>query len=408
MLLAVLCLVAGLVVWTFSDARATTLRTAPPAPPLPAAPRQVPANLAEIWRAPSPATPQPVAVGPTVVTAGEGDVLGRDARTGKVRWKYVRGRQLCAVASAWSKVIAVHRKGNWCSEVTQLAPETGERTAQRNANAPLGTRLVTDCAYPRMSARGDTKGSAPEMSCTYVTATGQTLLNTWRSDLVRTVEYGNVPALIQPGKQPRANCTYGTVAAAADQVGVIERCPGDAQDRLTVYDAAPENWDEPEVTFSVVLDRSPAKLVAMTGEAVAVAFPMAQRLVRYDMDGTKQAEYPLDVPGTALSGQPPGGVVPTARGTAGVYWYTGASTVALSLPELKPRWTLNNSLGAGTMFAGEYVVPIKGGLAVLDQRTGETLRTVAVHRGPYAGRVVLEATGPVLVEQRGDTVVALR
>lgn len=394
--------------WTFSDARATTLETASPMPEMPPAPEGVPAQLSEIWRAPSPATREPVVVGPTVATAGSGTVLGRDARTGTARWRYARDTKLCAVSSAWSKVLVVHRNGDWCSDVTQLAPETGERTAQRNANVRPGTRLITDCAYSTLFSGTTEKGSAPEMGCSYVTATGQRLLNTWRSDLVRTVEYGNVPALIQPNKQPRTMCTYGTVVSAASRIGVIERCPGDRQDRLTVYDAAPEDWDDPEVTFSVVLDRSPAKVVAMTSEAVAVALPEAQRLVLYNMDGTKQASYPLDVPGSALRGKEPGGVVATSHGTNGVYWYTGTSTVALSVPELTPRWTLEGSLGAGTMFAGQYVIPIEGGLAVLDQRTGEILRTVAVDRGSYSGHVSLEATGSVLVEQRGDTVVALR
>jgi hypothetical protein len=36
------------------------------------------------------------------------------------------------------------------------------------------------------------------------------------------------------------------------------------------------------------------------------------------------------------------------------------------------------------------------------------LRTVAVNRGDYQGPVALAALGPVLLEQRGPTVVALR
>lgn len=408
-LITVGCLVAALLVWTFSDARATSLDTAAPAPPLPPTPEQVPATLTPIWQAASPATPEPVAVGPTVVTAGDGDVLGRDALTGKVSWQYSRDLRLCTVSSAWSKILTVYRKDTGCSEVTQLAPETGQRTAQRNSNAQLGTRLVTDCAYPDSSLDVPVDTAKPrEPSCTYVTTTGQTLLNTWRSDLVKTVEYGDVPALIQPGKQPRPNCHYGTVAAAADRVGVIERCPDDQQDRLTVYEAAPESWDDPEVVFSTVLDHSPAKLVAMSDDAVAVSIPDSRSLVLYSMDGEKTAAYPVEAPRSTLTGKAPGGVVPTARGTDGVYWFTGASTVALSPDTLRPRWTLPAGIGAGTMFAGQYVVPIRGGLAVLNQRTGETIRTVAVDRGSYSGRVVLDATGPVLVEKRGDTVVALR
>src|SRR5699024_9202393 len=222
--------------------RATKSHTAPAAGP-PSVPDQVPETLRPAWQAASSATDGPLAVGPTVVTAVGGTVRGRDARSGEVRWKYTRDRELCTVSRAWSKVLTVHRKGHGCSEVTQLDPATGRRTAQRNSNAPLGTRLVTDCHYPTTEL---SRSSTAEQHCGYVTATGTTLLNTWRDDLVRTVEYGEVPALVQPGNQPRPDCDYGTVASAAGKVGVIEQCPDDSHDRLTVYDAVPEEADRSE------------------------------------------------------------------------------------------------------------------------------------------------------------------
>src|SRR5699024_9202218 len=88
-LLAVCCLVAGLLVWAYSDARATKSHTAPAAGP-PSVPDQVPETLRPAWQAASSATDGPLAVGPTVVTAVGGTVRGRDARSGEVRWKYTR------------------------------------------------------------------------------------------------------------------------------------------------------------------------------------------------------------------------------------------------------------------------------------------------------------------------------
>src|SRR5699024_8934715 len=181
-------------------------------------------------------------------------------------------------------------KGHGCSEVTQLDPATGRRTAQRNSNAPLGTRLVTDCHYPTTEL---SRSSTAEQHCGYVTATGTTLLNTWRDDLVRTVEYGRVRARDQPGNQPRRDCEYGTVAGAAGIVGVIEQCPDDSHDRLTVYDAVPEEADEPEVVFSVELGRSGALLVAMSEESLAVAVPYTAHLLRFDMTGSRQNSYEM-------------------------------------------------------------------------------------------------------------------
>ena len=408
-LLAACCLVTGLLVWTYSDARGTTSRTAPAAPE-PTGTQQVPTTLRPAWRAQSPETPEPVTFGSTVITANDGAVQGRDARDGEVRWQYTRDRRLCTVGAAWSKVLTVYRKGDWCSEVTQLDPATGQRAAQRNSNAPLGTRLVTDCHYPTLElpAADTTPTVNTTKRCGYVTTTGERLLNTWRDDLVRTAEYGKVPVLVQPGKQPRPDCEHGTVASAAGRVGVIERCPDDSHDRLTVYEAVPENADEPEVVFSTELDDSAAMLVAMSEEAVAVTMPDTGSLLRFDMDGNKLQSYEVNTPRATLERHPRNGVVPTSRGTEGVYWYTGDSTVALSVDDLTPRWTLPDTLGAGTMFAGQYVVPVTNGLAVLDQDSGDTIRTVAVNRGAHTGPVTLSANGSVLVEKRADTVVALR
>src|SRR5699024_10824176 len=179
-------------------------------------------------------------------------------------------------------------------------------------------------------------------------------------------------------------------------------------DRLTGYEAVPENADEAEVVFSTELDDSGAMLVAMSEGAVAVTMPDTGSLLRFDMDGNKLQSYEVNTPRATLERHPRNGVVPTSRGTEGAYWYSGDSTVAVAVDDLTPRWTLPDTLGAGTMFAGQYVVPVTNGLAVLDQDSGDTIRTVAVNRGAHTGPVTLSANGSVLVEKRADTVVALR
>ncbi|PXY32451.1 hypothetical protein [Prauserella muralis] len=386
-LLTVLAVTAGVVVWTFSDSRATTQETAPPPPALPAAPDSVPAQLTERWRAPSEATPVPVAEGASAVTASGGEVVGRDPLTGEQRWRYARDLRLCTVGGAWGRVLAVYRKDTGCSEVTQLDPGTGRRTAQRNGDAELGTRLVADSGH--------------------VTTTGEHLLNTWRNDLVKSMEYGRVYGLVNPDRQPRTGCSYSSVAAASGRVGVIERCPGENADRLTVLVAAGEEADEPEEEFSNLLPGVRGTLVAMSGESVAVAMPDTGRLVVFDFEGRQRAAYPVDVPAAELA-RAPQRVVPTSTGGENLYWFTGSRTMALSRDDLAPRWSVTGTLGPGTVFAGQYVVPIEGGLAVVDEATGDTLRTVAVDRHGYEGPVRLAAVGPVLLEQRGDTLVGLR
>ncbi|NIJ13942.1 hypothetical protein FHU38_004286 [Saccharomonospora amisosensis] len=386
--LAVLAVATGVLVWWFSDSRATTQRTAAPPPPPPAEPASVPAELSEIWRAPSDATTAPVSEGGLVITAADSQVVGRDPATGQARWRYARDLPLCTVTNAWSKVLAVYRKDLGCSEVTQLDAGTGRRTAQRNGDAELGTRLVEGGSH--------------------VTTTGDHLLNTWRNDLVKSMEYGRVPAQVNPGRQPRTECEYGTVAAASGKVGVIEHCPDESGARLTVLKAAGEEADKPEQEFSALLPESSATLVAMADDAVAVAMPEHGRLFVFNGEGRQTATYPLDVPSAELAANPPGGVVATSQGGDNVYWFTGSRTVALSAGTLRPLWTVHDTLGPGTLFAGEYVVPIEGGLAVLNAADGTTLRTVRVDRGGGDNTIRLAPAGPVLLEQRGDTVVALK
>ncbi|HWD02632.1 MAG TPA: hypothetical protein VG674_09290 [Amycolatopsis sp.] len=388
-LIAVVVVAVGLVVALKSDNLHTSRALADPPPAVPQAPAAVPGSMAQLWQAPSSATPVPIGTGDTVTTADGGEVAGRDPFTGKIRWHYTRENlQLCTVDTAWGRVNAVYHKSMGCSEVTQLDPETGHITAQRNGDAELGTQLVTDGSF--------------------VTTTGKRLLDTWRDDLVKSMEYGKVPFLVNPGKQPRTGCTYGTVAAGADKVGVIERCPGDPHDRLTVYNATAENSDQPVVDFSTVLAGSHARVIAMSGDFTAVLLPDQKLLVIYGPDGTEKTAYPMNLPASDLAAEPASHTEQTSETDSSVFWYTGSETVALSRDTLAPRWTLSGTLGPGITFANQLVVPIKGGLAVLNESNGATLRTVGVDRGGYTGPVRLTALGPILLEQRGPVVAALR
>jgi hypothetical protein len=387
-LIAVVVVAVALVIGVTSDSAATDRTEAAPPAPLPAAPGKVPGSLAELWSARSGATPVPVVAGDAVATADGGEVAGRDPLTGQIRWHYTRDLPLCTMNETWGRLNAVYHKTENCSEVTQLDPGTGRITAQRNGNAELGTQLVSDGSH--------------------VTATGKKLLDTWRDDLVKSAEYGQVPALVNAGKQPRTGCTYGTVATASGKIGVIERCPGDPADRLTVYKAAPEKDEEPQVAFSSVLAGKRARVIAMSGELTAVVLPDQKLLVVYNGDGSQRAAYPLDVPAADLAQDPAGGVEATTQTTSNMYWFSGSKVLALSRDDLSPRWTLSSASGPGILFAQQLVVPIKGGLAVLNENDGSTIRTVGVDRRGYPGTVRLAAAGPVLLEERGDTLTALK
>ena len=231
----------------------------------------------------------------------------------------------------------------------------------------------------------------------------------WRSDLVRTLEYGDVPTPVQPGKQPRPNCTYGSTAASSDRIGVIERCPGAAGDRLTVLtpDGA-KGADTPDVQFSVELPATGAVLVALGADREAVAVPGPPRLLVFDRAGLQITQLPLDVPDAALATSPAGAPATVTSDGSRFYWWVGGTTVALDTGSLTPAWTLRDTLGPPATYGTGLLAPVRDGLADLDPARGTVLRTLPVPRTDPTAAVRLATAGDVVVEQRGDEVVALR
>jgi len=426
--IAVAALVGGLLLWQSSDIRATTSDTYAGAAPTPARPTVFPPSLAEVWRTKSAKTPEPVTAGPSVITGNGGEVAGLDPLTGAVRWHYQRDLPLCTIATSWSVALAVYeksdnllrdddaRKAGGCSEVTSFDPATGKRGrptkpgeqrdkpdgGQRNSDAELGTRLLTDGSF--------------------VTTTGSDLLTTWRSDLVQTMQYGKIPAIVNPDKQPRVGCTFGTVAVVPGKIAVIEHCPTDPGDRLTVYKSTGNDGDaeKPVVVSSTVVGRG-AQVIGMTeqcrldetkpdelAQCTAIALPNPNRLVVLDEKGVQIKTYPLTLGPADLRAEPKDHVMTVNRATGAIYWFTGSRTIALSTTDLRPLWTVEESMGPGTAFAGRILVPVSDGIAVLNPATGERVGTIPVDRDGYRGVVTMDELGPMVLEQRGDTLVALR
>lgn len=404
----VLAVLAGLVVVLVatSDVAGTTSRTADPAVSAPPPAAGAPAAFTQVWTATSTGTAGPVVAGPAVVTADKSTVVGRDAATGAERWSYSRDLPLCTVGAAFpgveaGRVLAVYANeavpsdqqavpgagdGPYCSEVTMLSGDTGGRVGSRNPDARPGTRLLADDSA--------------------VLATGTDHLEVWRSDLVRTLEYGAVPAQEQVDRQPRPDCTYGSAALGGGRVAVVERCPGETADRLTAIAAdGDDGAEKPEERFSVSLPGTGATVVAVSEEQVAVALPDPSRLVLFDASGTAVAVSELDPP--ADPGDPPGGVASTSTDDTHRYWFTGSSVVALDAAELALLWTLPDTLGPPVRYGIDLLVPVAGGLLVVDADRGTSGRLLAVDRPDPAAPVTLAVLGDVLLEQRGDQVVAL-
>ena len=388
-LIVVAVLVGSLVLWQRSDVRHTRSETAPPAKAAPSA-TAVPPALTEAWRAASPATPRPVVAGPAAVTGAGNQVLGRDPATGQVRWSYTRDLPLCTIGSQWGRALAVFGKQTNCSEVTSLRGATGERGPQRNSDTDVGVDLLGDGRY--------------------VTATGHDIIETWRSDLVRTQQYGVPVDVKNPDNHlKRPECRYSSVAVGEERVAVIEECPKVPVDRVTVLKAHPRSDEKPEETFSVEVGSGASSVVATDQEHTAVLLRDRSELDVYDnARGTLAGRFPV------RTGPPPapnaaGGTAnePTIRGPR-IYWFTGRDTVALDRATLNPLWTVPDTLGPGTGFGGQLLVPVPGGVAVHDPNTGARQRVIPVDRHGFDGPVNLNAVGSTVLEQRGPTLVALR
>jgi hypothetical protein len=395
--LVLLLVVAALVVWRTSPEVATvdTPAAAPLAAPTPAG--DVPAGFVEAWRAASPATRTPVVAGPAVVTGDGGTVDGRDAETGAPAWSYRRDLTLCTVGAGFPSTddgdghaLALYEsRSGWCSELTALHPSSGKRADASNPDMRPGVQLLADGSY--------------------VTATGENYLEVWRSDLVRTLEYGDVPTPVQPGKQPRPNCTYGSTAVSSDRIGVIERCPDAARDRLSVITPdGPKGADTPDVQLSVELPGPGAVLLALAGDREAVAMPGPPRLIVFDKAGLQITQVPLDVPDPALATSPPGAAATVTSDGSRFYWWAGGTTIALDAGTLTPVWTLRDTLGPPVVYGTGLLAPVRDGLAALDPARGTVLRTLPVSRTDPTAPVRLDAAGEILLEQRGADVVALR
>lgn len=370
----------------------TTLVTADgPIPAAPPAGVDVPAAMSELWRAPSPATTVPVAEGAVVVTGDNppdgGTVAGREAMTGRVRWSYHRDLPLCAVGAAWQAPVAVFRQGEFCADVTKFEPDTGKRDRQRNSDVHPDIRFVD---------LGKLLGAA-----------GTDYLEVWRNDLVKTVEYGANRTPVQPRYQPHRGCRHLGATGTDDRLIVLERCPEEKTDRLTAIRADGERSDKPEVEYSVLLPAAGAKLVAATPERVAVMLPDPDRLSIRDGKGDEIANHPIDLPPGEPAGDRQGELAPSSDSLRWALWWTGSRTVGLDIVNLAPVWTRPDALGPGTTWSGRLVIPVRGGLAVLNADTGAPIRVIPVNRGDWTGPVALRPLGSVLVEQRGPTVVAL-
>lgn len=386
--IALVVVVLASVLWVRSEARSTTSVPAavPAAPLVPAT--GVPATLTQAWQAPSAATRAPVVVGGAVVSAEGSQVTGRDPSTGRELWRYARDLPLCAATGQWNRAVAVYRTGRGCSDVTSLDGATGARGPQRASEADAAVTL--------------------EGNGTYLASVGSTRMEVWRSDLVRTLELGRVDAPVNPASQPHPGCSLRSVASSPLRIAVALSCPGEQSDRLSLLSPAPEDPSKPAELGSTLLGVPGARVIAVTGERVAVYLPGAEpRIGLYDSSAHLVGSFPLTEAAPPADASHPL-VEATTSGAFVLTWWTGSGVLALRSGDLSASWTVPGALGPGAEMAGQLLVPVPAGIVTISTATGARGRTIPVDRGGApSGPIGLTVAGKVVLEQRGPTITAL-
>lgn len=278
-----------------------------------------------------------------------------------------------------------------------LDPTTGQRRASRTSREDHDVTITGDGNYAVLQ--------------------GPTRVDVFRSDLVRTVEYGKPDVPVNPGVQPRSGCTIGSALPAGASIAVLEACPTEPYPRLTVIGASPKEAAEPQETSSAVAPdlgaAAPegddhARLITATSAGAVVYVPAQDgrpaRVTTVDPQGRMLRS--LDVT-TSPGGAPRGVPVVTEAGIAA--FYTGTSTVVVDAASLTASMVIPGTLGPGAVVGGQLVVPGPTSLSAYDLRTRAMTRSTSIDKPGYtSGTVLLVEAGDTLIAQWGSTVQAYR
>lgn len=344
----------------------------------------VPTTLTESFTLDSATFPgqhRPVTVSGLVISNDGYNVTAHDA-AGQQVWRYERDREICGMGTAWQAVTVAYRNNAGCGDVVSIAASTGEYKATRSAPAPDEVSIL---------ASNDRVGIA-----------NQERVELWRSDLVRTVEYGEISAPQEPGQQPHPECTITSALTRTELLAVTEDCPDGTFLRL--QKTTPEDSREPEITQSVKLPDSSARLVSIGQEGAAVH--VAGEILAFDGAGLVRHKLGAhSSPALAQAGE--GFYSPATTDLPNhMSWFDGQRLYLFNPAGLKVEQILDDAIGTGVVVDGKLLYPTAAGIAVADPTTGITEKTLPVER-THPGEVSLAVAGGTIVEKRGDQLVGL-
>lgn len=437
--------IVGLTIYLTSDIRATTDDTGP-VKAVPSPVTSAPKSLTVKWSAETDAgLGAVVSASGVVVTTDRHTVTAHDSVTGAVRWSYGRSNvPLCAVGSGdvdttpngVTGILTVYEKNGFCSQLMSLDAVTGARSKVRTSPLPTGGSVAFGGPYAGWLSSD--------------------LVEVWRNDLVRTFQYGNLPNPTNPGTA-HLGCVFSDLALADTQLATIEHCSDQGSHARVVLNFDdpgavadhPTGWDQfkhqPRADIDTGSDA--ARIVGLTSDRVAVLVATPQpAVVLYDAAGSQISRTPVSIPAADIvaaaksvaitpatrtddrtisligshllsisrediQGPAPATSLTTSVPTSSTVAPTSAAQVNLS--SLRVDWTAAGALGLPALVGDQVLMPVDGGLSVFSADAGPGglgaagASTVTVDRSGFGKRVDVAAVGAVIVEHRGNTVVAL-
>ncbi|MDO4908666.1 MAG: hypothetical protein Q3962_02280 [Corynebacterium sp.] len=364
----------------------------------------IPHSLSTSWTASAAdygSLNKPLVVGGVAIsTETDGDnsvVRGMDPKTGQQLWEYSRNLPICSIGGAWGEVVVTYSDKKQCGDVVAITATTGQYKATRSDIAPSSVMGVQS---------NDAVG-------TY----SRTRLELWRSDMVRTVEYGEVYAPQEPKMQPHQNCEINSVLTRKDLVAVANACQADGdKTRIVMMKRAPSDARKPETNSDITVNGTGAQIVAIGQTAAAVYVPPTAgsdkaTILSIGSDGKTTTTTSVDPsPQISTLGQSDVYAPDVADLPHHITWFDG-SRLYLFVPEtMKVARIFTDALGTGVAMGDRLLIPVRSGIAVANWDTGAVDYIIPVDRGNYpAGSPVsLAIAGNTIIEKRGQELVALR
>ena len=348
----------------------------------------VPNGLTESHTLPDASpSPRPLVVNGLVITYADNTITATNP-AGEPEWTYKRGPELCGMASAWGNVVAVYRTKIGCGDVVSIKAATGQYVDTRSAISPEHVAVIA--SNDRVGTVGNAGISRAEL---------------WRSDLVRTVEYGEVEARQEPETQPNPGCTLTSALTRTELLAITERCEDGAW--LRFQKTTPEDSRKPEMHDGSVAIPEGAYLVGISQDAAAIHDPATSKVTSYDKDGAELAS--ASVPESNLLADSAIGVadVQTADLPHHMSYFDGNNLLLLDPATLAVTTIYQGALGTGAAIGGRLLYASSDGIAVADWDSETVEKVIPVDRGGFTGQVAVASAGPTIVEKRGADVVVL-